>query len=529
MIDCCNRGPSNNNDPMAIVAILTTTLPSLQTAFFPIASSSQLVYALDGNTGDTLWTYDPGDFNGSLRIVQGITRDGDGNVYLAFATGKLEEGAHGIIKLNGNGVFQQRFVPSWTFGVNGWVPGIVGYSILLTASFTLYWSPYDDHLYWQHIGRLNGTNKYDCISVLDLSFNELASYGGSNIAPTWTNSLATVPGFPGKIMADSAGNIYNTFGARVGTLSEHLIKITPAGVIVFDHGRFGDGGGFGSTFDSLQAVQPSVRTYSDMQNGASNGHFDINFDNSPPLGQLGMVVSPAFTNIAAGLARRINPWCTSLVDACGTSTTTVPINQMTWLLIADNNLLTDVAATEIVPIAQSSLCAWPFLVGDRFNTNSSVTTSMGTVYTDGRHFVSLRGSDTSFRVGTLQGVVCFSLSGGTINELEAYALMTFDGAGVVTATRTTRDLYGEGCDPAPTIAQAASGFFIGTSYYGPGGLVVGGGYFLDNAGGGNFTVPFKLKGLNAASLSTVWTKTFAVPNPSQLHMITSYADRTDRT
>lgn len=77
-----------------------------------MASAKPNVFAFDAN-GNLLWKYNTGFISTTRKKVDGIARDGSGNVYLSWWV----SAAHfGIQQLDANGNFIQNFSPSWTVG-----------------------------------------------------------------------------------------------------------------------------------------------------------------------------------------------------------------------------------------------------------------------------------------------------------------------------------------------------------------------------------------------------------------------------
>lgn len=342
------------------------------------ASGKPNVFAFDGN-GNILWTYNTGFFSSIRKTVDGIARDSSGNVYLSWWASNVggTNAGFGIQQLDKNGNFLQEYKPSgWTVGT--WsLPGQLA-NIHGGNPNTLFFAP-DGHLYWQHIGRQNGVNKFDCISKLAVtpssSFLEVGSWGGSNFSAAWSSSGVT-PSAPGKIVVDSSGNIWNQF-PQTSKTNGCLCKISQAGSLLFNHSH-------------CVPIASSGWNYI-LDTGISNGFFDLNTEAVGALGYIGTLVTPDWNTNNGGESAFIDKifggavvgWCTGNTDDCNSPIpgTGLTNNKATLALILDSATITNSVGQS--PVSQKSACDWAWPTIDRFNANANINMGLSVCFMPG--------------------------------------------------------------------------------------------------------------------------------------------------
>lgn len=528
---CWCQGSPNQYYYGAGARTMMCVFATLSTAVNPCT-----VWALDAN-GNLLWSYPIGQSSfGVDKNVYGITRDDSGNVYLAYWAFKASppSTAFGIQKLDQNGNLLQDWTPSgWTLSSSGWAPTTV--NGLNAVSSCLDYA--NGKLYWQHVGRLNGGVKYDCISVLDAaSFTELASYGGSNFSPLWTSSVGTTPSTAGKIRVDPNGDIWNEFTPNAPSQSNAcLCKISAAGSLVFNH-------------QTTQPIQTGGWNYTINPQRTNNGFFTLNPDNAPAHGWAHVPVCPDWTNDclsdpsclhhdSGGL---IQAWCKALFDGCNSHIALREIDQMTLMVTINSATVNNTAGQ--APVWQKSMCDLT-TNQDRVVAAGTDQNCLGACYGNGKLFFSYQNS--TMRFGTYLPVLPCHPSGlqgaWTNNTLNAfwgtsgrswYGLGTFDaGTGAQLALRDTVDIGGGRLGNHVGAPSDGNVFVAPNNVYGlesltPAGIIVGSVIqLLPVYGTFSFTPQTQFRGFSVG-LSDLWHFAPQPPAPSVQPVVTaSYADR----
>jgi hypothetical protein len=518
------------------------------------ASGKPNVFAFDGN-GNLLWSYLTGWFVGvnqtNIKVVEGITRDGDGNIYLAYATtGKNGADANGIAtgdfafgiqKLDQNGNLLQDWSPvGWTLAgnlnaspVTYWSNPqrqlVYGKSGQLPEA--LWWNQNDNSLYWSHVGKLvtvgSGTagQRFDYLSKLDLNFNELTSWGGSNYAGVlWSQanlSQLQVNRLAGKPRVDNDGNIHIDTGLNLWTTTAGTgtapgdprshTKMTPSGTVL----------------TNARATQPyKVGSFTGVGYAAGNRNtFRQGYELGLDLGSHGYLFYPFSPNMTDDLGGNpgtgtdrptiacrtsigaVAPWCTAVNDACANTVITVArgtVSQRGHIFAIDNGTVG--LSINQAPVWAKTMCDWTWGHGDRFTADSAPQGGISILYAQGRLFVSMGGADTQQHYnqrGALTNSPCRIAPNPTFNDQAVYGLWAIDattGAQLVLQTNDNiNNTTGNNATPS-FLGQGIQGL----QYHAASGNIVAVGQYNTPYSNGNPNIHGPYLFSFSFGLSTIW-------------------------